>query len=394
MMRALRAAIAPSGYEGALQPPAIGFGAPTRPQAKRIFWRPLKRIIPPRWIADVSESEMRIELITGWVLNVLGMDAPERVEGVPWCGFVLDEYANMRPEAWTEHVRPALADRKGWAWHIGVPQGRNHYYNLYADYQLRDDCVAFTWKSGDILPASEIAQLQQDLDPRTFRQEMEASFEEAEGRIYYAFDRTHDVHEFAVPANIGTEARPWIGGMDFNVDPMCAVWGWEEERDGVTHAYVWDEIKMRTANTYEAGSRIMEKCEETARFGEFLMHPDPSGKARKTSAAAGKTDHTILHDLGFRTRARSTAPARRDRYNAVNAMFLNGAGQRRVHVHPRCKNLTLSLEGLLYKSDSSEPDLQKCRDMDHACDALGYWLEKRHAITYGSQSFGLSDMRA
>ena len=44
---------------------------------------------------------------------------------------MFDEYAQMRPRIWSEVVRPALADREGWATFIGTPMGKNHFYDLY-----------------------------------------------------------------------------------------------------------------------------------------------------------------------------------------------------------------------------------------------------------------------
>jgi len=37
------------------------------------------------------------------------------------------EYASIAREAWTEALRPALADRQGRALFIGTPLGRNHF---------------------------------------------------------------------------------------------------------------------------------------------------------------------------------------------------------------------------------------------------------------------------
>jgi hypothetical protein len=376
----------------ALQPypwfdPRFGLGAPTRAQAKRIFWRTIKSIVPERWVAGISESELRIDLLNGAEIWVVGMDAPARVEGIPWDGFVLDEFANMKREAWYENVRPSLAERRGWGWMIGVPQGRNHYWELCEEYKDRPECGFYTWTSATVLPADEIAQLYRDLDPRTARQELEASFEEAEGRIYYAFSREKDVHDFALPPEIGTARRPWYGGMDFNVSPMCGVWGWEtEETDEMgqpeTHVWVWDEIHEDTANTASAARVIKDKCRKARRFGDFYMHPDPTGKARHTSAELGVSDHSILRDLGFKVRTRSASPSRRGRYNAVNTMFCTGRGRRRTHIHPRNKHLIKGLEGLLYAENSNEPDKVRCVDLDHPTDAYGYWIEKRHRLRY------------
>src|SRR5690606_18111959 len=106
--------------------------APTHAQAKRLYWSDLKALVPGRLLAGKpSESELIIRLVNGAEIYVLGMDAPERIEGSPWDGGILDEYANMKARAWGEHVRPALADRNGWCWLVGVPEGRNHYYDRW-----------------------------------------------------------------------------------------------------------------------------------------------------------------------------------------------------------------------------------------------------------------------
>src|SRR5262245_57283716 len=113
--------------------PRFALCAPTRDQAKRIYWNDLKALVPPALVSYKSESLLFIELINGSSVHVVGMDRPERIEGTPWDGIVLDEYGNMREKAWTENVRAALMDRHGWCWMIGVPEGRNHYYDRYKE---------------------------------------------------------------------------------------------------------------------------------------------------------------------------------------------------------------------------------------------------------------------
>jgi hypothetical protein len=100
-----------------------------------------------------SESELSIEGINGSVIQVVGMDKPERIEGVPWDGGILDEFGNMKKKAWYEHVRPALSDRLGWCDLIGVPEGRNHYYDLAkeAEADTTGEWGYFWWISADIL---------------------------------------------------------------------------------------------------------------------------------------------------------------------------------------------------------------------------------------------------
>ncbi|MCK4739728.1 MAG: hypothetical protein KAT46_07240, partial [Deltaproteobacteria bacterium] len=191
--------------------------APTRDQAKRIFWEDLKALTPKSWIKKVSESDLCIKTIFGSELWVVGMDKPQRVEGVAWDGGILDEFANMRPLVWSENVRPALSDRTGWCWFIGVPEGLNHFKDLadYAGSGLDPEWGFYSWFSSDILPSKEIESARRELDPRIFRQEYEASFEGASGRVYHAYRRSLHEDENA----IFDPARPLIVCMDFNVDP-------------------------------------------------------------------------------------------------------------------------------------------------------------------------------
>jgi hypothetical protein len=168
---------------------------------------------------------------------------------------------------------------------------------------------------------------------------------------------------------------------------------------------VWDEAWVPGADTVVVAKEIREACEvgrrkgaspySASRFGRFVLHPDPSGRSRHSSSAGGVTDHSLLRDHRFSVRARGAAPSLRDRYNATNSMFRNGAGSRRVHIHPRCKHLVRCLEGLLYREGTNRPDEQKCRDMTHITDALGYWLEFEFPVRYGAavEHFSLSDLR-
>lgn len=50
--------------------------APTRDQAKRIYWRDLKALLPEMLVGKVSESEMLIRLVNGASVYVIGMDNP------------------------------------------------------------------------------------------------------------------------------------------------------------------------------------------------------------------------------------------------------------------------------------------------------------------------------
>ena len=76
--------------------PRFFAAAPTRDQAKAIYWNDLKAMVPRLLVADRSESNLTLTLRNGAEICVVGMDRPERIEGRPWNGGILDEYANMK----------------------------------------------------------------------------------------------------------------------------------------------------------------------------------------------------------------------------------------------------------------------------------------------------------
>jgi hypothetical protein len=123
--------------EGTKHPDARFFAAaPTRDQAKRIYWQDLKALVPAELLdGKPSETDLIIRLVNQSELHIVGLDKPERIEGSPWDGGVLDEYANVRPEAWSAHIRPALADRGGWCDMIGVPVYRALCDQMAAHYR-------------------------------------------------------------------------------------------------------------------------------------------------------------------------------------------------------------------------------------------------------------------
>ncbi len=170
-------ALAPPELGGSQFPnPRYFLGAPTRDQAKAIFWEDIKKLVPPELRnGQPSESRLIMPLITNAEIHILGMDKPERAEGTPWDGGGLDEYGNMKKEVWTAHLRPALSDRKGWCDLIGVPEGRNHYYHEWkkALANKTGDRGAYHWLSAEILDAEEIEAAKNDLDPLTYQQEYE-----------------------------------------------------------------------------------------------------------------------------------------------------------------------------------------------------------------------------
>ena len=64
---------------------------------------------------DVRESERMVTLPTGGTVQVKSADNPDSLRGEGLNFVVIDECAFVKEDAWTDALRPALADRKGGA---------------------------------------------------------------------------------------------------------------------------------------------------------------------------------------------------------------------------------------------------------------------------------------
>jgi hypothetical protein len=342
----------------------VWYVAPTYRQAKQIVWRKLKHKLQDlRWAKRINESELTIELKNGSLISLKGADNADSLRGVGLDYLVMDEFADIDPEAWYEVLRPTLADREGGALFIGTPKGLGNWahdlYNMPIEQPEQWASYQYTTIDGGNVKPEEIESARRDLDERTFRQEFLATFETYAGRIYYAFDRRQNVKEIK---DINTDVI--YVGMDHNIDPMSAV---VAVRMGDT-LYVIDEVRMFSSNTQEAVEEIKARYPKS----KVWCFSDPAGHQRKTSAG-GLTDVIILQNAGFIVKTPRHHTPVRDRINAVNSRLCDSTGIRHLYIHPRCKYTIEGLERQTYKEGTVQPD--KDSGYDHQMDALGYMVD-------------------
>ena len=117
----------------------VWYVAPTYKAAKEIAWDMLLSQIPASYIVKKNESALTIVLLNGSTISLKGAEKPDNLRGRSLDFVVMDEFADMRKEAWFEVIRPSLSDRVGSAVFIGTPKGRNHFYDLYGKGVDGDD---------------------------------------------------------------------------------------------------------------------------------------------------------------------------------------------------------------------------------------------------------------
>lgn len=364
--------------EAMREPGPYFVAAPTRDQVKRIYWADLKRLCFTSVLGDrsVSESELQIRLPNGSTISLIGLDQPQRMEGVFWAGGIIDEIADVREGAWEENISPALdtfnptkPNYRAWCWLIGVPDGLNHYYEMaeYARTSNDPDWRLYTWKSADILPADVIEAAKRRMSLKQFRQEYEASFETAAGKVYEDYGPENETNETIKPH----EQLMWH--HDFNYTPMSSGIGVRRGDD----FYILDEIVLQSAVARQSALEFVEKF-KNHKNRTVVVYGDPAGRAGEKHGHA--SDYTeiegVLKSNNWTVvrKVKNAAPAIRDRQNAVRAKICNAAGKRSLFVNPvTAPYAHKGLATVQIKKGSTF--LEEDGEYQHITTAIGYCVD-------------------
>ena len=343
----------------------------SRQQAKALVWSKLKKKLKKlNWVADTNESELKLELVNGSQICLKSAEQGDNLRGESLSFICLDEFCDLDlNEIWSQIIRPSLADQKGHALFIGTPKAGNQAArDLFDNYLTKQNWASFTYTTaeGGFVDADEIAQAREDLAPKVFQQEYEASWTTFAGVIFSEFG-AHNIQEVRKP----TEHEPIYIGNDMNVTPMSAVIG----RQTKTGIEIYDEIYLENSNTSELITEIRNRYPRNP----IVVYPDPAGVQRKTSAN-GNTDIKLLEMAGFQTRYHRQHPLVRDRINAGNSLFFKRPDDStRFSIDPSCKKTIACLKNWAYKEGTMIPD--KNSGWDHGCDALTYMIQFLYPIT-------------
>lgn len=166
---------------------AVMYVAPTQGQARQIIWD-LLMDLGRDVIASSHVNNMDLTLINGAKIYVRGSDRPDTLRGVSLTYLVLDEVADIKAETWEKVLRAALSDKKGRALFIGTPKGRNWFYDMYnLGLSEEDDewkSWHFTTKDNPLIDPKEIENAKKTLSSFAFKQEYEASFDNAGSGLF------------------------------------------------------------------------------------------------------------------------------------------------------------------------------------------------------------------
>lgn len=328
-------------------------------------------------------------------LRLLSYESIERMRGKGAYLVVWDEVSSclkgITPkEAWEGVIQPAILTRwsrkraayygapsPGRALIISTPKGYNYLHHMFNNQENNTDWKSYhyDYTQSPFLDVEEIDKIKHDIDPIEFASEYLASFAESGNSVFYCFDRKRHVTN-SIPDFHTTETHDKNEDVhcciDFNVGiqatSVLAIRG--------NQVHVLHEFKGHP-DTEALGKAISERW----KGHRIFAYPDPSGRSRKTSAAVGKTDFTILESYGITCLAHAAAPSIIDSVAAVNRKLMTAAGDVDFYIHPRCTGTITSLERTKWVDKNPNlATIDKSEGIEHYSDGLRYFMEYKYPI--------------
>ncbi len=378
------------------EPDAVGFvGAQSHAQLTRISLPPLLRLLgeiglqwtlnkapPPAWGASrfpehtgilsirVPGAKRPCQVITGSMENYHA----HRGLSIGW--YWLDEARDMAMEAYDVILSRLRGQPEGTSYGgilTTTPNGYGWLHKRFiAEPVASAAVVRASTAENPFLPPGFVEGLRQQYSERFSRQELDGEFlNMTSGQAYHAFRRDqHAIGRFATDPRL-----PMWYSADFNVSPLCAVYGQGDKRVCRVQGEIYIEGSARTADTIEEFCRRHEAHEQKS----VTIYGDQSGANRDTRS--NTTDYQIIEEV-FRAKGWATLLKRNyknpdlvESIEAVNAAFEH----RRLEIDATCKRTVGDLEQVAWQQGTRILDKSNAQ-LTHCSDALRYHVHMEYPM--------------
>lgn len=146
---------------------------------------------PREIIKSSNKTEMKIELVNGSTIQIVGSSNVDRIVGSNPAGVVFSEYSLIDPMVWG-YILPILKENDGFAWFNFTPRGNNHAKKLYDQNKNNPDWFVQKYTALDcgVFSKEELEDTRLEYvsiygDDDLFEQEFMTSFEAAVAGAYY-----------------------------------------------------------------------------------------------------------------------------------------------------------------------------------------------------------------
>ena len=282
---------------------------PTFSQGRKVIWDGMTNTgykfidyIPKRIIKHINNHEMKVTLINGSLIQIVGSDNYDAIMGTNPSGCIFSEYSMQNPNAW-QFIRPILDANDGWAIFVFTPRGSNHAKDLY-DMALHNDkwfCELLTNNDTQILSAEKLADLRKEgMTEDMVQQEWFCSFTQGIMGSYYSkyvaelydnnqignvpWDRTQQVHS---SWDLGVGDSTFITFFQCCGNEIHIIDMYQNQGEGLPHY-----AKIIKDKPYNYGYHFAPHDIKAREFG--------TGNSRQSVARDLGLDFTVLNTLSIK----------------------------------------------------------------------------------------------
>ena len=235
-------------------------------------------MVSSKFLKNVDNGNMHIATNWGFDLECRSAAHPDSLVGEGLDFVVMAEAGRLHRKTFTEYVRPALSDKRGWSLTTGVPELATDTSLLYWGFKRGLQWETKPWRSWRmpswtntvVFPGGrrdpEILEAEDDLTEDEFRRQYGGEFVDRVGRVMTEWD--DDIHLKRLKFN---PDWPLYGAVDYGYSNWW-VWLWIQV-DPFDNVYVLGEHYMIEMDTERIAKEVL-KDHPWMKFCR-AFYPDP-----------------------------------------------------------------------------------------------------------------------
>lgn len=343
---------------------------------------------------EIRESDRQIifpSQLGGGMVEVRSSDVEGSLRGAGLDGVVIDEAASHRESVWTEELRPALIDKRGWCLFIGTPKGDNWFTKLHSRAASGSFPNWAAWKritwDNPLISDEERKEIEEEYTgrPDKYAQEILADIGASQYLVYPQFNRDVHMWKWALPRFV-----EYIGGLDFGGDQVGS-----HKSAGIISGITDNDEMVCIREFEESGPNITER--------QMAWMADTENRLKLIHGAKGypppkifwNADRSqmkfidILKTYGYRiSKTKGGSGSVRAGIDLVSSrLAIRGDGKPRFYYLPTLTKLPEHFESYHNPEPSDDPEhvmpdnpVKVADDLD---DAIRYMVEKKDGRVYG-----------
>lgn len=353
----------------------------------RVIYNSLKELgvdqVSDKFLRNVENGNMHIHTNWGWDCQAKSAAHPETLvgEGLDWV--LLVEAGRLKRTMFTQYVRPALSDKRGWSLMTGVPEIATDMSLLYWGYQRGQDINRTPWGSWKmpswtntiVFPGGrqdpEILEAEEDLTADEFDRQYGGEFVEKVGRVMQEWD--DDLHLRDLEYN---PRLPLYAAVDYGyTNPFVWLWIQVDEFDNV---YVLGEHYITLKDTDDICKDVLMKHPLYVAGKLVAFYPDPA-EPDDTATIVKNLKVSARGNTGGEIKTRNALTRSKLKLRYPHLPEDHPEQEAKLQVDRRCTRLAWEMrEGYRWpehKSDvHSDSEVPMDRD-NHGPEALGRFMK-------------------